>query len=213
MKHIISSLKREADARAIIKVTVSVLALAFVLCFLSFFAACGNISDQIIRLHVIANSDSRDDQEIKLKVRDAVLNESAAWYQDAQSFEDANAAICLHLDAIQQAAEQVLKNEHAEASVRVEVKDQFFTTRDYENFSLPAGTYRTLRVVIGEGEGQNWWCMVYPALCIPAAQASEEDILAEIPKAERDIIENPEDYQIRFKVVELIESIREKLNK
>jgi len=87
----------------------------------------------------------------------------------------------------------------------------FFPARDYETFSLPAGTYRTLRVTIGEGKGRNWWCVVFPALCLPAASEAE-DVLSALPESQRDIVEHPQKYQVEFKLVEWYERLRAMLS-
>lgn len=176
--------------------------------FLSFFASCGEISDNVLRLHVLANSDSDEDQAVKLEVRDAVLRESAKWYADAATFDEANSAICTHLESITNAAKQALEEQGVRADVTASVEDVYFTTRDYEDFTLPAGKYRTLQVTIGEGKGKNWWCMVYPSLCLPASEKANEDILATLPEHEGEIIGNPNEYQVKFKVVEWYEQLK-----
>ena len=225
---------------------------------LPFFASCEEISNEVIRLHVIANSDSDADQALKYKVRDAVLTESAAVYEEAEDFLEANAAVCMHLESIEAAAQEVLDKNDSRDDLRVEVTDMYFDTRDYEDFSLPAGKYRTLRVVIGEGAGKNWWCMVYPAMCLPAAQEKtpepsidgksnqisgkpsnrdfaegkpaegeakkgqssgeaadkeneadreSEDLLSGMTESQRDIIENPQNFVVKFKIVEMFKKL------
>ena len=92
-------------------------------------------------------------------------------------------------------------------SATAQVTEMYFPTRDYESFRLPAGRYRTLRVTLGEGAGKNWWCVVFPALCLPAAQ-DREDVLALLPQQEQDIVSHPAEYQVEFKLVELFEELR-----
>ena len=165
------------------------------------------LADKLIRLHVVANSDSPADQAVKLKVRDAVLEEAARWYGDAATMEEANFALCTHLESITQAANKALLENGSPHTARAQVTDLYFPTRDYEGFSLPAGTYRSLQVTIGAGEGKNWWCVVFPALCLPAAQ-DREDVLALLPQQEQDIVSHPAEYQVEFKLVELFEELR-----
>lgn len=127
------------------------------------------LAEKIIRLHVVAASDSPEDQRIKLLVRDAVLHEAEAALSSGMAPEDALRGSLLE---IEQAANAALRKAGAEQRAQVKLQKELFSTREYEIFRLPAGTYRTLRVTIGEGQGHNWWCVVYPALCLAAS--SEE---------------------------------------
>ena len=112
------------------------------------------LAEKLIRLHVVANSDTREDQRVKLLVRDAVLETADGLLRDAQNPE---AALQTGLPELERAASVSLRRE-------------LFPTREYETFRLPAGVYRTLRVSIGQAGGHNWWCVVFPALCLPAAE-------------------------------------------
>ncbi len=177
-------------------------------CALSWLTAAGpaeQLPENILRLHVVANSDSEADQSLKLKVRDAVLNEAARWCQGADSLYEANAAVCTHLEGITEAARGAVKENGFTDAVTVTVTDEFLHTREYEGFTLPAGRYRTLRVVIGEGSGHNWWCVVCPALCLPAAQG--EDVLAELPPEQREAVRD-KGLQVSFKLAELYEELK-----
>lgn len=183
-----------------------------------FAASCAGLPEHVVRLHVIANSDSRSDQAVKEKVRDAVLLEAAKWYGDADTMEEASSALCVHLEALQEAANEALRENGVQEKAVVRVTEQYFTTREYERFTLPAGTYRTLLVTIGEGKGKNWWCVVFPALCLPAAEERTDtvpaepdrpsDVLSALPEAQRDVVENPGQYKIKFKAVELFEELK-----
>lgn len=210
MKQRIRRILIRIDCKNIFRALAAGFILAVVFSLIPFFAACENISNDVLRLHVLANSDSPEDQQLKLSVRDAVLEESAKWYQEAEDFEEANSAVCTHIGSIQKAAEAVIQQAGRDDDVTVQVTDMYFTTRDYESFSLPAGKYRTLRVTIGEGEGKNWWCIVYPFLCLPVAEENADpdsgDPLAALPETEGDIISNPGEYQVRFKIVEWYEA-------
>lgn len=172
-----------------------------------FAAASQQLSEEVMRLHVIANSDSPEDQAVKLKVRDAVVTEAAKWYGEAKNLEEANSAVCLHLQAIEKAAGRVLTENHVEYEGKVQVLDRYFSTREYEGFRLPAGKYRTLQVVLGEGKGKNWWCVVFPALCLPASLQKETDLLAQLPSGSREEFHSVQGYQVKFKMVELYEAL------
>lgn len=172
-----------------------------------FAASCETLPENVVRLHVVANSNSAGDQAVKLKVRDAVLEEASRWCGDAKDREQVNAALCVHLDSIRQAAEEALRENGVSDRVSVQVTDQYFPTREYEEFSLPAGTYRALRVTIGEGRGKNWWCVVFPALCLPAA-GDREEALSILPEGQREAVTHPQKYRVKFKAVELYEELR-----
>ena len=179
----------------------------FTACALSWLAAAGpaeQLPENILRLHILANSDSEADQALKLKVRDAVLTEAARWCRGAGSLYEANAAVCTHLEGIAQAAGDVVKENGFTDAVTVTVTDEFFHTRKYEDFTLPAGRYRTLRVVIGEGSGHNWWCVVFPALCLPAAG---DDVLGSLPPEQREAVKE-KGLRVSFKLVELYEELK-----
>ena len=183
--------------------------MAMITSFFPFAAACGGLPENVVRLHVVANSDSEEDQSVKLLVRDVVLEEAAKWYGGAQSMEEASSQLCTHLQSLGETARTTLAENGMEYSAKVEMTEMYFSTRDYGTFRLPAGRYRTLRVTLGEGQGKNWWCVVFPSLCLPAAGEEQSDLLLSLPESEREIVENPEQFQVKFKAVELWESLRE----
>lgn len=181
--------------------------LAALCSFFPFAAACGQLPRDVVRLHVVANSNGAEDQAVKLLVRDAVLEEAARWYQGAGSMEEASSQLCTHLQSIAGAARQVLGEQGVGYSATAQMTEMYFPTRDYGDFRLPAGRYRTLRITLGEGAGKNWWCVVFPSLCLPAA--TQEEALLTLPEGERQVVEGGQDVQVKFKAVELWESLRE----
>ena len=181
--------------------------LAALCSFFPFAAACGQLPRYVVRLHVVANSNGAEDQAVKLLVRDAVLEEAARWYQGAGSMEEASSQLCTHLQSIAGAARQVLGEQGVGYSATAQMTEMYFPTRDYGDFRLPAGRYRTLRVTLGEGAGKNWWCVVFPSLCLPAA--TQEEALLTLPEGERQVVEGGQDVQVKLKAVELWESLRE----
>lgn len=181
--------------------------LAALCSFFPFAAACGQLPRDVVRLHVVANSNGAEDQAVKLLVRDAVLEEAARWYQGASSMEEASSQLCTHLQSIAGAARQVLGEQGVGYSATAQMTEMYFPTRDYGDFRLPAGRYRTLRVTLGEGAGKNWWCVVFPSLCLPAA--TQEEALLTLPEGERQVVEGGRDVQVKLKAVELWESLRE----
>ena len=128
------------------------------------------LAEKLIRLHVVANSDTREDQRVKLLVRDAVLETANGLLRDAQNPE---AALQTGLPELERAANEKLASLASlgcEETASVSLRRELFPTREYETFRLPAGVYRTLRVSIGQAGGHNRWCVVFPALCLPAAE-------------------------------------------
>jgi len=142
-------------------------AAAVLLCVL-LFAAVGEqeaLSEQVIRLHVVAHSDTPEDQALKLKVRDAVLEAAGEATAGAGNAQEAEGRLRDGLTAIEAAGRDVIAAEGYSYPVDASLGRESFTARDYDTFSLPAGEYTTLRIVIGEGEGHNWWCVCFPPLC------------------------------------------------
>lgn len=156
------------------------------------------ISAPLLRLHVVAASDSADEQALKLRVRDAVLDCLSPLLEGAEDAQEARARIGGNLDAVAAAAEAAAEGRQ----VRVSLGRELFPTRQYEGFRLPAGEYESLRVVLGKGEGHNWWCIVFPPLCVSAAQA-EEQLQETMGPGELGIIRDGEGYELRFRLVEL----------
>lgn len=184
------------------------LTVSIICSMVTFAKECDNIRQQVLRLHVIANSDTPQDQALKLKVRDRIVEEGAGMLDSAQSEADAADISRLHIDRFKEVAEEVIRQEGYEYSVQVEVADSFFDTRVYQQVTLPAGWYEAVRVVIGEGKGQNWWCVMFPPMCIPAAEESAA-LDRVLSGEEMDIVENGQKYEIKFKSVEIFENIKQ----
>lgn len=168
---------------------------------------CESISDKVFRLHILANSDSKEDQELKLKVRDRVLKETSSLFKSAHCKEDAKKLALENIDNIKKIAEDEIHINGFSYNAKVEVVDMFFDTRQYDNIKLPAGSYNALRILIGQGKGHNWWCVMFPQLCI--GSATEEDNINNIlPEDQASIVDNSENYEVKFKVVECFYKIK-----
>ncbi len=166
------------------------------------------LSEKLIRLHVVANSDTKEDQAVKLKVRDAVLQVTEPMLQMNMQPEQ---ALISALPDIRAAAEDCLRENGFSQPVTVSFGVERFPTRVYEGFSLPAGTYRSLRVNIGAGEGQNWWCVVFPSICFRATAAELEQAVTAAGFTEEEvrlITEDGEGYVLKFKALELLEQMK-----
>ena len=149
---------------------------------LSFDSECEDIRQNILRLHVIANSDTKKDQALKYQVRDELLKSGSFSISNAKSKTEAQKNITNELDSLRKTAQQKVYDSGFGYKVRVEVAESYFPTRQYDDITLPAGYYDALKVIIGEGKGQNWWCVMFPNLCIPAATktgTSPEDVLSD----------------------------------
>ena len=156
------------------------------------------ISSGLVRLHVIAHSDDKAEQELKLRVRDEVLDYLEPLLRDAGSPEKAQSIITANLDGIALAAQSVSEGR----KVQVSLGEEYYPTRDYGDFSLPAGRYTSLRVILGSGAGHNWWCVVFPPLCVSAAERREA--LDTMSDSVRGIIDCSGDSPaIRFRILEL----------
>ena len=129
-------------------------------------ASASALAGQVLRLHVVANSDTQEDQVLKLQVRDAVLEQADLLLEDVTDRGEAEAVLSQQLQALAEAGAAVVAGAGYDYPVTVSLEDCWFPTKVYDGFSLPAGTYRALRIVIGEGGGQNWWCVVFPPLCL-----------------------------------------------
>lgn len=166
------------------------------------------LQDEIIRLHVVGASDSEEDQAVKLQVRDAVIDLLEDTMAEVDSKVDARAFLEAHLDEIVDAANAVLEQAGMEERVTVTLTEEEFDTREYDTFSLPAGVYDSLRIVIGEGEGKNWWCVVFPSLCLPSESFETEAAGSGFSDTLTGTLSNNGEYEVRFWVLDCIGKVR-----
>lgn len=159
------------------------------------------IYDDTVRLHIIANSDSEEDQALKLAVRDAVLEKYGKRLAEAQSAAAAATEISLLLDEIESTAKEIIEERGYAYSVKATVGKEVYGTREYEDFTLPAGEYTSLRIIIGNGDGKNWWCVMYPPMCLGASIGGDAAI--NYTNEEMRLIKGSK-YNIKFKLIEII---------
>lgn len=164
---------------------------------------CREIQEDVLRLHILANSDSEEDQAVKLKVRDRILLESGELFNTVGDKSSAQEKAAENTDKVEQIAKEVLAEEGFSYHVTAKVTRQFFDTRVYDGFTMPAGWYDSLQVVLGEGAGRNWWCVLYPPLCISAAEKTQEKLEENFTEGERQVLESEPEYEVRFFIVEL----------
>ena len=195
------------------------IAAALALTFLLIALVClpihgeSEIYDTVVRLHVLANSDSEEDQALKLKVRDALLDVTAPLLENCHSQDEAVAALTPVLDDLKAVAEAVVTEEGYDYDVHIDLGKEEYPRRVYESCCFPAGSYVSLRVGIGEAEGQNWWCVLFPPLCLSAASAQDtEDAFVSVGlnKNQYGIITETgkTKYKIRFNLLETFHSWR-----
>ena len=179
-------------------------------------AVSNNIADSVFRLHVIANSDSKEDQELKLKVRDELLSYMNIISKDSTSKQEAMQIANEHKEEFTQIAEKVIKENGYNYTVNVQVGKADFPTKYYGDITLPAGTYDALKVQIGEAKGQNWWCVMFPPLCFVDVSTgivpdnSKQELKQSLDNEEYDLISKTDNNEIsfKFKIVELFQNWR-----
>lgn len=164
------------------------------------------ISDSLVRLHVVAASDSREDQDIKLQVRDRVLSQAQDILVNAETRDQALILLSGRLDALTETANQTLTQLGSQDRAQVTLKRELFGTRYYEDFTLPGGYYEALRVTIGPGEGKNWWCVVYPQLCMAAVEEQAVPAMGSLSQSDSMLLEAGET-RFRFRCLELLEDL------
>ena len=191
------------------------LLLAVVFCaavsFLSFGGQCDEIRRSVLRLHVLANSDADEDQALKLRVRDRLLEETGGLFASSGSLAEAQALAEKNIAELTEIARSEIRAAGYDYGVEARLEDCYFPTRVYGDVTLPAGNYRALRVVIGEGAGRNWWCVLFPPLCVSPASGREslsmDDLLT---PGQLSIVEDG-GYEVRFKAVEIFEAAKQRI--
>lgn len=183
-------------------------------------AVSNNLADSVFRLHVIANSNSKEDQELKYKVRDKLIEYMNTLTNDINSKEEVIEIAKTHLEDFKEIAQNVVKENGYNYDVNVEIGNFSFPTKTYGDISFPAGFYDALKVEIGKAEGQNWWCVMFPPLCFVdvtsgvVPEESKENLEENLGDEEYELISDTENnsiLNIKFKIIELFESIGTKL--
>ncbi|MBQ8287639.1 MAG: stage II sporulation protein R [Clostridia bacterium] len=167
-------------------------------------ADASEIYDGTIRLHILAASDSEEDQALKLTVRDALLCEIAEWTEGVTDKESGEAILRERLTELEEIAEDTLEKAGHPCDVTATLTTEYYPTRQYEGVRLPAGEYTSLQVKIGAAEGKNWWCVLFPNLCTSTAKAEEAMAETGFSKSQIRLLTEDEDprYTIRFRIVE-----------
>ena len=169
------------------------------------------LEQKVIRLHVIANSDSEADQALKLRVRDRVLVLAEDILRQSGDMEEARQRLAEALPRLQQTAAEEIAAQGSRYTVSARLEETEFPTREYDGFALPSGEYLALRVVIGEGDEKNWWCVVFPPLCLGSVSETTQETALEAGLTENQVslmTGEDEGYVVKFKAVELLEQFK-----
>ena len=169
----------------------------------------GRVYSDTIRLHVLANSDSNEDQVLKLEVRDAIIDRVAEMTEYAASRKEAESSIRAGLEEIESLAAELISERGYEYDVKAVIGREYYPERSYNGIHLPEGTYLSLRVLIGEGKGKNWWCVLYPPLCTSSAEPQKELAEAGFTSDQIRVLCEDEEpkYVLRFRILEFFGSL------
>ena len=170
--------------------------------------ASNDISTKVLRMHVLANSNSINDQKLKIAVKNNILKSTQELFTDCDNLEESIEIAQSNTELIKASAQEVIKKYNKNYDVKVYVDNEFFDVREYKDFTLPSGNYNTVKIVIGEGKGKNWWCVMYPAVCISACS---DDFDKALTKEEKKLITSKK-YIPKFKILEIINKIKNKIN-
>lgn len=173
--------------------------------FRDFAVKAENVQSEVLRLHIPANSDSEEDQRIKLELRDYLLERYGAELSDSVSLSEAERRTEELLPKIEEDCQRFLAERGAEYGARAELAEMYFTTRVYDKVTLPAGNYKALRITLGSGEGHNWWCVMFPPLCLPAVTENENGDGAEMLSDFR--TDRPRKVKVKFALYELLKEL------
>ncbi len=188
--------------------TIGLLVLGIVLstaagAFLVFSENCDTVPGEVLRLHIPANSDSSEDQAIKLRLRDFILEEYGAQLGDCETLAQAEDRAAALLPEIETAATAFLRENGFSYGAKAELVTMDFPTREYERLILPAGEYRAIRITLGSGEGHNWWCVIFPQLCLPAVSKQDSENAEQV----LDSFGKPQRVKVKFAVYEALQKL------
>ncbi len=195
--------------KKILKLCCILLAVGLCMWICGVFAEGQTMKENLVRLHIVANSDSDEDQALKLQVRDAVVENLQTVMEKIPSVEEAKAYLQEHLEEIEVLVNRVIREAGFQDQAHVELTDVAFGTRNYDTFSLPAGVYHSLKITIGRGEGRNWWCVVFPTLCLPATTEGfgSAAVGSGFSEDMTNTLQRDEGYEVRFFLLDCLGKI------
>ena len=200
---------RNVKGRFFMKIMFKSMCVGFVLTvifsFLPFQTVCETLTQDVLRLHILANSDTNEDQELKLLVRDEITKDCKELFSKAQSLEEAKEITLENLEALNKIATTVIKEQGKDYTVSVQLCEEYFNTRYYGSVTMPAGKYTALQIKIGKAKGENWWCVLYPSLCV-GTSTDYESFEENLTPQECSVVSSGNKYQFKFKIVETVTS-------
>lgn len=179
--------------------------LTVIFSFLPFQTVCETLTQDVLRLHILANSDTNEDQELKLLVRDEITKECKEFFTEAQSLEEAKEITLENLEELNKTAATVIKEQGKDYTVSVQLCEEYFNTRYYGSVTMPAGKYTALQIKIGKAKGENWWCVLYPSLCV-GTSTDYESFEENLTPQECSVVSSGNKYEFKFKIVEAVTS-------
>lgn len=186
------------------------LVFAFLFSYITpFIKTSEDISEEVFRLHILANSDSAEDQQLKLKVRDEILKKGESVFASSESLEETIELCKENIGLFKETAERVLKENGSNYDVKVYVDKEYFNTREYDKITLPSGIYNALKIEIGQGKGHNWWCVMFPAICL--SSVTDDELNKYLTEDEQKLVNSDSKYEVRFKIVEIYEKVKSKV--
>lgn len=190
----------------IIKSAIIAFVLTVIYSVIPFQAVCAEIPNDVFRFHILANSDSEEDQALKLKVRDKVLEKTKILFDTANSKSDAEEFVKANLETIEKIAQNEVYKNGYNYPVKAEVVNMHFDTRYYESYTLPSGMYDALRITIGNAKGHNWWCVMYPSICISTVDEGKDRAKDALSDDEYSVVTDDK-VEYKFFIVELFQKI------
>lgn len=179
-----------------------------------FVASVDTVRESVVRLHILANSDSEKDQAVKLQVRDALLETNSKLLSGNVNTDNVTEYFELSKDELLKAAKETLKENGFNYDAKITLTNEYFETREYGDYTFPAGEYTSLKVVLGEGKGHNWWCVMFPPMCVSAAgeiKTDDEKITDCLTESGEKAVSNGTKYVVRFKLLEIFEELKSKV--
>lgn len=190
----------------LIKSAIIAFVLTVIYSVIPFQAVCAEIPNDVFRFHILANSDSEEDQALKLKVRDKVLERTKILFDTANSKSDAEKFVKANLETIEEIAQNEVYKNGYNYPVKAEVVNMHFDTRYYESYTLPSGMYDALRITIGNAKGHNWWCVMYPSICISTVDEGKDRAKDALSDDEYSVVTDDK-VEYKFFIVELFQTI------
>lgn len=190
----------------LIKSAIIAFVLTVIYSVIPFQAVCAEIPNDVFRFHILANSDSEEDQALKLKVRDKVLERTKILFDTANSKSNAEKFVKANLETIEEIAQNEVYKNGYNYPVKAEVVNMHFDTRYYESYTLPSGMYDALRITIGNAKGHNWWCVMYPSICISTVDEGKDRAKDALSDDEYSVVTDDK-VEYKFFIVELFQKI------